>query len=672
MSCDDPAGVPAPPGAPENLVHPKDSALTPPVRVTPLGAAVIRDQLARLPGTPGVYRMLGADGEVLYVGKARNLKARVSSYAAGRGHSNRITRMISLTAGMEFVTTATETEALLLEANLIKRLRPRFNVLMRDDKSFPYILIRESGGRAPQLVKHRGARSEKGRYYGPFASSWAVNQALTTLQKAFLLRSCSDSIYNGRTRPCMLHQIRRCAGPCAGGIGRADYDALVADAGLFLGGRSAALQDRLADEMHAAAEAMEFERAARLRDRIRALAAIRTAQGVNPKSFEEADVFAIHMENGFSCIQVFFFRAGQNWGNRAYFPRHERDVGAAEVLEAFVAQFYDDKPSPELILLSEEIEGAALVADALSVRAGSRIEVRTPQRGEKKEVVARAVQNAREALVRRMAESANQSRLLQALADAFDLAAPPERVEVYDNSHIMGTNAVGAMIVAGADGFTKGQYRKWTIKEATPGDDFGMMREVLRRRFRRLVRAQGDSAAGAEDGAEGPAVRGPDAGGTDFERDEVPWPDLVVIDGGAGQLSVALEVLAEMGLTPRDVPIVSIAKGVDRDAGRETFHMPGRPPFRLERNDPVLFFLQRLRDEAHRFAIGAHRARRAAEMVRNPLDEIEGIGPTRKRALLSRFGSAKGVARAALADLEQTPGINAELARRIHDHFRPA
>jgi excinuclease ABC subunit C len=610
------------------------------------GPEVIRDYLKRLPGKPGVYRMVGTDGEVLYVGKAKSLKARVSSYANGVGHSNRITRMIGQTAAMEFVVTATETEALLLEANLIKRLRPRFNVLMRDDKSFPYILIRRNH-RSAQLTKHRGARGVEGDYFGPFASAGAVNRALTTLQKAFLLRSCSDSIYESRTRPCMLHQIKRCAAPCVDLVSPEEYTGLVAQARQFLLGRSAELQDQLAADMHAAAEEMAFERAARLRDRIKALAAIRSAQGINPRGFEEADVFACHLDGGFSCIQVFFFRAGQNWGNRAYFPRHERDADASEILGAFLGQFYDDKPSPGLILLSHDVEGAELIGEALSLRADRKVELRCPQRGEKRDVVDQALTNAREALGRKMAEGASQARLLEALAEAFDLPGTPERIEVYDNSHIMGTNAVGAMIVAGPEGMEKSQYRKWNIRgeDLTPGDDFGMMREVLQRRFSRLIK---------EDEEPG---------------NEATWPDLVLIDGGEGQLAAARAVLVELGIS-EEVGLMSIAKGRDRDAGREIIHRHGAAPVRPERNDPVLYFLQRLRDEAHRFAIGAHRAKRAASMVRNPLDEIEGVGPVRKKALLSRFGSAKAVARAALADLESCPGVDAELARRIHAFFQ--
>jgi excinuclease ABC subunit C len=626
------------PDLPDLTALPEEAAPGAPV----IGVEVIRDHLKRLPAKPGVYRMIGAEGEVLYVGKARSLKARVASYAKGTGHSNRIARMINATAAMEFVVTATETEALLLEANLIKRLKPRFNILMRDDKSFPYIMIRKDH-RAPQLAKHRGARKADTDYFGPFASVWAVNRALTTLQKAFLLRSCSDSVFEGRSRPCMLHQIKRCAAPCVDLVSPEAYQGLVGEATAFLRGKSADLQDRLAADMHTAADALDFERAARLRDRIRALAAIRATQGINPQTFEEADVFAIALEGGQSCIQVFFFRAGQNWGNRAYFPKHDRDAEPGEILDAFLAQFYDDKPPPGLILASHEPPGRALLEEAFGLKADGRVEIRTPQRGEKREIMDHAFTNAREALGRKLAESGSQAKLLAGVAEAFGLDAPPERIEVYDNSHIQGANAVGGMIVAGPDGFEKGQYRKWTIRDAKGGDDFAMMREVLTRRFARLAR---------ED-----------------EEEEPAWPDLIVIDGGEQQLAVALECAREAGVD-EDIPIVSIAKGVERDAGRERFFLPSKPPFRLERNDPVLYFLQRLRDEAHRFAIGAHRAKRSADITRNPLDEISGVGPTRKKALLARFGSARGVARAGLSDLEDVPGVDAALARRIHDFFR--
>ncbi len=634
------------------------------------GPALIGDYLKRLPAKPGVYRMLGAEGEVLYVGKAKSLKARVAQYAQGRGHGNHIARMIQLTQAMEFVVTATETEALLLEANLIKRLKPRFNVLMRDDKSFALIAIRTDHP-APAIQKHRGARSFKGEFFGPFASAGAVNRTLNTLQKAFLLRSCTDSAYAARTRPCMLYQIKRCSGPCTALIASEDYQRLVADASAFLRGRSSELQEGLAAQMREASEHMEFEKAARLRDRIRALAAIRATQGINPQTFAEADLFAIHAEGGQSCIQVFFFRAGQNWGNRAYFPRHERDADTADILESFMAQFYDDKPPPGLILVSEAPRECPLLEAALSLKADRRVEIRCAQRGEKKEIVDQAVMNAREALGRRMAEGASVARLLDGVEKAFALPRTPERIEVYDNSHIQGTNAVGAFIVAGPEGFEKSQYRKFNIRsvDLTPGDDYAMMREVLKRRFARLLREAGKAPRPADDHR--PPESGERDGGVDFSKEEkgAAWPDLVVIDGGQGQLQAALETLAELGLTPREVPLVAIAKGEDRDAGRERFFQPGKPPWRMEEKSPVLYYLQRLRDEAHRFAIGAHRAKRAGDIRKSPLDEIEGVGPARKRALLERFGSARGVARANIGELVQVEGVNEPLARRIHGHF---
>jgi excinuclease ABC subunit C len=627
---------------------------------------VIRDHLRRLPGKPGVYRMIGEDGEVLYVGKAKNLKNRVTSYARGIGHSNRIARMITLTRAMEFVVTATETEALLLEANLIKRLRPRFNILMRDDKSFPYIAIRKDHD-APQVTKHRGARAKNVDYFGPFASVWAVNQSLTTLQKAFLLRSCTDSVYDSRSRPCMLHQIKRCAAPCVGLIDKADYGQLVDEATAFLRGKSVDLQTRLAADMHAASEELDFEKAARLRDRIRALASIRAVQGINPQTFQEADVFAVALNGGMSCIQVFFFRAGQNWGNRAYFPKHEKESTEAEILDAFMAQFYDDKPPPCLVLTSHEPPGHALLEAALSLRAESKVEIRCPQRGEKREVVAHATNNAREALGRRLAESGTQTKLLEGMAQAFGLAEPPTRIEIYDNSHIQGTHAVGAMVVAGPDGFEKNQYRKWTIKDAKGGDDFAMMREVFTRRFTRLLKANEDP----DDlppivDQEGNLI---DMVGRKGTNNDAAWPDVILIDGGEIQLAVVREVARELGVED-DVTLISIAKGVDRDAGRETFHIKGKTPFRLEPKDPVLYYLQRLRDEAHRFAIGAHRQKRSAAITKNPLDEIGGIGPMRKKAILARFGSARGVARAAVSELMEVQGVNEELAARIQAYFQ--
>lgn len=628
-----------------------------------IGIGVIQDYLKRLPAKPGVYRMLAHDGEALYVGKARNLRARVSQYAQGRAHASGIHRMVALTATMDFIVTATETEALLLEANMIKRLRPRFNVLLRDDKSFASIAIRENHA-SPALQKHRGARSFPGRFFGPFASANAVNATLNTLQKAFLLRSCSDSVFEARTRPCMLHQIKRCAAPCVDRVERSEYARLVEEACDFLKGKSVELQARLAQDMSAASEALDFERAARLRDRIRALAAIRAVQGVNPQSFTEADVFALFSEGGHTCIQVFFYRAGQNWGNRAYFPRHEREAEAPEILSAFLAQFYDDKPPPALILCSQTPAQMDLLEHALASRAEGGVELRCPQRGEKREIVEQAIMNAKEALGRRMAESASLAKLLEAVGEVFQLPRAPERIEVYDNSHISGTNAVGAMVVAGADGFEKRQYRKFTIKnrELTPGDDYAMMREVLGRRFAHLLKDQPEAV--------------PKDGGLDFSKSSEreskfsAWPDLVLIDGGEGQLSAARTALHGLGLADQ-IRLVGVAKGEDRDAGRERFFMAGRAPFRLDEKSPVLYYLQRLRDEAHRFAIGAHRQKRKADLVKSPLDEIEGIGPARKRALLHRFGSARGVSRAAIADLLAVEGINEALAQRIHDHFQP-
>lgn len=619
------------------------------------GTQVIRGVWATLPTKPGVYRMFDASGDVLYVGKAKSLKARVGSYARGQGHSNRIARMVSETAGMEFVTTATETEALLLETNLIKQLKPRYNVLLRDDKSLPYIFI--SGDHAaPQLTKHRGARNRKGDFYGPFASVWAVNRTINALQRAFLLRTCTDSFFENRTRPCLLFQIKRCSGPCTGEVSDADYATMVDEARGFLSGKSSLVKERLAIEMQEAAETLEFERAARYRDRIAALSAIQSTQGVNTLSVEEADVFAIDLQAGQFCVEVFFFRNWQNWGNRAYFPRADKSLSPAEVLGAFVLQFYADKPPPRLVLLSEDIEDCILVADALSVQAGHKVEVLAPKRGERRALVDGASRNAKEALGRRLADTASQQKLLAGLAIAFGLAATPRRVEVYDNSHIMGANAVGGMIVAGANGFMKQHYRTFNMgqDEFSPGDDFGMMREMLRRRFARLVKE-----TPRVDGAEA-AKTGPDA----FPA----WPDLVLIDGGKGQVDAARSAMAEIGVT--DVAVVGVAKGRDRDAGRETFVVEGRPPFKLPPRDPALYFIQRLRDEAHRFAIGTHRAKRKRDLVKSQLDEIPGIGPTRKRALLHHFGTVKAIQRAALEDLARTPGVNAATARAVYDFFR--
>ncbi|OJU10903.1 MAG: excinuclease ABC subunit C [Caulobacterales bacterium 68-7] len=611
-----------------------------------IGAALIADEVKRLPDAPGVYRMMGEDGEALYVGKARSLKKRVIQYAQGRFHTNRIAHMVAATRSMEFVTTRTEADALLLEINLIKQLKPRFNVMLRDDKSFPEIVIRREHP-AAQLRKHRGAHSIKGDYFGPFASAWAVNRTLNTLQKAFLLRSCSDSVYESRTRPCMLHQIRRCSAPCTGLISLEDYNALVDEAGAFLHGKSRAVIGRMAAEMQAASDEMEFERAARLRDRIRALSSVAQETQVNPETVDEADVVALHAEGGQACVQVFFFRAAQNWGNRAYFPRLGGADGDtdAEVMTAFLGQFYEDKPVPKLILVSADPDERELLEEAFRLKSGRKVEINRPQRGEKKDLVAHALTNAREALGRKMAESSAQSKLLSGVCDTFGLEAPPERIEIYDNSHIMGTNAVGGMVVAGPEGFQKSQYRKFNIKgtELTPGDDYGMMKEVLRRRFARLVK---------EEEAGEPAVR----------------PDLVLIDGGKGQLDAAVEVMADLGVD--DIAVVGVAKGPDRDAGLERFFMPGKEPFMLEPKSPVLYYLQRLRDEAHRFAIGSHRTRRSIEMRTNPLDEIDGIGPGRKKALLHAFGSARGVSRASVDDLVKVEGVSEAVAQRVFDHFR--
>ncbi len=661
------------------------------------GRAAIVRAVRHAPSGPGVYRMLGVDGTVLYVGKAKSIKKRVASYTRLVGHTNRISRMISATATMEFVSTRTEAEALLLEANLIKQLKPRFNVLLRDDKSFPYILI-SADHDAPQLVKHRGARNRPGDYYGPFASIWAVDRTLNVLERAFLLRSCSDSYFENRSRPCLLFQIKRCSGPCTGEISHEDYAALVREARAFLSGRSRAIKDELAREMEAAAEILEFERAARLRDRLAALSAIQGTQGINPRSVEEADVFACHQEGGATCIEVFFFRTGQNWGNRAYYPRADRSLDEAEVLGAFLSQFYEDKPVPRLILLSHKVEEQALIAEALSEKSGFKVEIAAPQRGEKRDLVDHAMQNAKEALGRTLAETATQTRLLEGVAKAFDLPASPSRIEVYDNSHIMGTNAVGGMIVAGPEGFRKAQYRKFNIKSSdiTPGDDFGMMREVLHRRFARLLKEAplGEEPAGADGPADeeraGSAPPAPEAAdtaaGPDTESPLLPeeendeslldlqadaeaslWPDLVLIDGGLGQLNAARLVLDELGIT--NVPLVGIAKGLDREAGREQFFVPGRTPFRMEPRDPVLYFIQRLRDEAHRFAIGSHRARRKKDMTEAGLQTIPGVGPTRKRALLRHFGTLKAIESASLADLEQVSGINAATAKAVYDYF---
>ena len=629
------------------------------------GVVVIADYVKRLPNKPGVYRMIDAEGTVLYVGKARSLKKRVTNYTRLAGLSNRIVRMIQATASMEFVTTRTETEALLLEANLIKRLRPRFNVLLRDDKSFPYILIAEDHP-APQILKHRGAHKRKGAYFGPFASAGAVNRTINALQKAFLVRSCTDAVYESRTRPCLLHQIKRCAAPCTGEISLDAYAELVKEAKAFLSGKSRKVTAELGAAMEAASERLDFEQAAVYRDRLAALSHVQSHQGINPHTFEEADVFAVHQDGGQTAIEVFFFRTGQNWGNKAYFPKADKGLGPDAVLESFLAQFYDDKPCPRLILLSEDFSERELLAEALSEKSNRKIEIAVPQRGEKKDLVDHALTNAREALGRRLSESASQTRLLEGLAEVFDLDAPPRRIEVYDNSHIMGTNAIGAMVVSGPEGFVKGQYRKFNIRstDITPGDDYGMMREVMQRRFSRLLKENGPRPD-MSDAADIDETEETEDGAT--SGDIGPWPDLLLIDGGKGQLRAVAETLAELGIT--DLPLVGVAKGPDRNAGRETFHMEGRDMFMLPLRDPVLYFIQRLRDEAHRFAIGSHRARRKKEMARNPLDEVAGIGPTRKRALLKHFGTAKAVSRAGIEDLQAVPGISEAIAETIYDHF---
>jgi len=632
-----------------------------------MGRAVILSHAKLAPSSPGVYRMIDAKGDVLYVGKAKNIRKRIIAYARPTGYEPRIERMIAATAALEFVSTATETEALLLEANLIKRLRPRFNVLLRDDKSFPYILITADHW-APQMLKHRGARTREGNYYGPFASVWAVNRTITALQRAFLLRSCSDAFFESRTRPCLLYQIKRCSGPCTQEIDFAEYGKLVGEANAFLSGKSQAVKDTLAAEMEKASAALEFERAAIYRDRLAALSAVQSHQDINPRGVEEADVFAVHQAGGFNCVEVFFFRTGQNWGNRAYFPKADRSLAPGEVLGAFLAQFYDDKPVPRTIFVSHEIDERALLAEALSTKSGHKVEVNVPQRGEKKDLVDHALANAREALARKLAESSSQRKLLEALAEVFALAGPPRRIEVYDNSHIQGSNAVGAMIVAGPEGFRKNQYRKFNIRTAdlAPGDDFGMMREVLGRRFKRLMNEAPPGMPGAMSPAAQASVPLDVAGGPEGE-DDSPWPDLVIIDGGRGQLTAAQETLTSLGII--DVPLVAIAKGADRDAGMETFLLPGRDPFKLRPRDPVLYFVERLRDEAHRFAVGSHRIRRRRDLREAGLQEIPGIGPTRKRALLHHFGTLKAIERAAPADLAKVPGISAETARKIYDFF---
>ncbi|MGI9364712.1 MAG: excinuclease ABC subunit UvrC [Rhizobiaceae bacterium] len=623
------------------------------------GAELIGDLVSRLPRKPGVYRMMNAAGDVLYVGKAKSLRNRVQNYARGVGHGgNRTARMIAETANMEFVTTHTETEALLLEANLIKRLRPRFNVLIRDDKSFPYIFL-SGDHEAPGLFKYRGARTRKGDYYGPFANAGSVNVTINALQRIFLIRTCTDSFYANRTRPCLLHQIKRCSAPCTGEISQKNYAELVQQTKDFLTGKSREIKTRFSQRMQQASDQLDFETAAIYRDRLAALSHVQSHQGINPQTVKEADIFAIHQEGGQFCIQVFFFRTGQNWGNRAYFPRADKSFEETEVLNAFVGQFYDDKPVPKLILLSQDIEEADLLSEALSIKAGRKVKVYRPRRGEKRELVEQVHSNAREALGRKLAESATQNKLLAGLQDVFELEETPRRIEVYDNSHIMGTSAVGAMIVAGPEGFAKNQYRKFNIKneDLVPGDDYGMMKEVFTRRFSRLIKEHGRTAD-----------RGPQ---DDEDRDDAlpPWPDLVLIDGGAGQLSAVLDVMKELNLEDQ-VKLVGVAKGPDRDAGRERFFMPGKKSFSLPLRDPTLYFIQRLRDEAHRFAIGTHRARRKKDTLKNPLDEIDGIGPARKRAILHHFGSAKAVSRAAVEDLQAVDGVSEAMALRIYNHFQ--
>ena len=677
------------------------------------GRAAIARYARLAPSAPGVYRMFDAKGDVLYVGKAKNIRKRVTNYTRPVAYDARIARMIAATVTMEFVTTRTETEALLLEANLIKRLRPRFNVLLRDDKSFPYILI-TSDHWAPQILKHRGARTRPGHYYGPFANAGAVNRTINALQRAFLLRSCSDSFFESRTRPCLLYQIKRCSAPCTREIDFAGYTKLVREANEFLSGHSRSVQKELAQAMDKASSELDFEHAAVFRDRLAALSAIQSHQGINPRSVEEADVFAVHQDGGYSCVEVFFFRTGQNWGNRAYFPKADRALAAAEVLSAFIAQFYDDKPPPRLVLVSDDFEERGLLAEALTTKAGRKVEVSVPQRGERKELVMHALANAREALARKLADTSSQQRLLQEMTETFGLPRPPRRIEVYDNSHIAGTNAVGAMIVAGPEGLRKKEYRKFNIRstDLAPGDDYAMMREVLQRRFKRLLteapreagpavppsspeRGEGGEPTGPREARPDDRLHEPGEGagdsmiavtpsrdalrastspqggevttGNDEDDVESPWPDLVLIDGGQGQLKVATETLAAMGVT--DVPLLSIAKGMDREAGRETFFMAGRSPFKLPPRAPLLYYVERLRDEAHRFAIGSHRARRKKDIREAGLQEIPGIGPTRKRALLRHFGTVKAIERASLPDLANVPGINAETARKIYEFF---
>lgn len=604
------------------------------------GIAIIQEYQKDLPNKPGVYRMIGENGQILYVGKAKSLKKRVATYARGMAHTNQLTRILGQVRAMEFTITHTEAEALLLEANLIRRLKPRYNVLLRDDKSFPFIAIGLNHP-SPYITKHRGPREKGIDYFGPFASGQAVNHSLTILQKAFMLRTCSNAEFENRSRPCMQYQIKRCAGPCVNAISPQDYRELVDGARLFLRGKTNALQNDLANEMNEAAKVYDYEKAAVLRDRIKALASIRNSQGINPQSFTDADIFAIHQEGGETCVEVFFFRAAQNWGNRAYFPRAEKGTSLNDIFESFIGQFYQNHPPPDLILLSHELENIEIFEEALSLlNGGTNVQITTPKRGDKKEIVDHAIENARQTLARKLSQSQTIAKLLDAIAQTFELEKRPQRIEVYDNSHIQGTNAIGAMIVAGEDGFLKNQYRKWTIKDAKGGDDFYMMREVLTRRFSRLLN----------------------------EKDENQQPDLIIIDGGQLQLAVALDVAKELKID--GVKIIAMSKGIDRNSGREEFHQFGKKAFKLEPKDPALYYLQRLRDEAHRFVIGAHRQKRGRELVKNPLDMIENIGPLRKKALMARFGSAKGVASASIKELAQTPHISQELAVKIHSYFQ--
>ena len=615
------------------------------------GVAVIEAVLATLPLSPGVYRMLDARGEALYVGKARSLKKRVANYCQVNRLEERLRRMVMDTVSMEIVTTHTEAEALLLEANLIKRLKPRYNIVLRDDKSYPWLMLAEDHA-FPQVTKHRGTQSRPGSYWGPFASAWAVNQTVNAMERLFLLRSCADTVFSARTRPCLLHQIKRCSAPCVDRISKDDYARLVEQARAFLSGKVATLQRELSAEMETASQNLEFERAARVRDRIRALTHVQGSGVINPASLTDADIIALWQVAGQSCVQVFFIRGGRNNGNRAHFPATVKSDEPGDILAAFIAQFYDDKPPPALILANHDLPEAELIADALSLKATRRVEIAVPRRGEKRQVVEHAETNAREALERRLAESAGQAKLLEGVASLFSLPNPPDRIETYDNSHIMGTSAYGVMVVAGPEGFRKNAYRKYSIRSAiSPGDDFGMMREVLERRF---ARAQRERDAEAQDSPP------KEAGATD-------WPDIVLIDGGQGQYSAARTVLDDLGVT--DVTLIAIAKGPDRDAGREWFFTADRPPFQLPPRDPVLYYLQRLRDEAHRFAITTHRAGRSKALITSELDEVPGIGSARKRALLNHFGSARGVKQAGLEDLQAAPGISKETAKRIYGYF---